>query len=201
MGNWLAQIPKIWLIIGSFTIGIGYIVLSDPPKGVCDAQMDVFKKIQKEFLYLDPKKEFIKTTGFMREYERCQSTNAPGGCYELFDKTKKFLADVEAIPKECVDKVRGESAIKETIVKAFDLMVRIAWGSKPPELYNEKFKWLDSSDMALFCRLKKNYDFILGNEALAKKRESYFEELPGAKALPRQKAWESMILSENCSRY
>ena len=201
MDRWLAQIPKFWLIVGSLTIGILFIVWSDPPKGVCDAQMDVFKKSQKDFLYLDPKNEFIKTTGFVREYERCQSTNSPGGCYELFNKTRKLLADVDAVPKECIDKVKGESVIGQTIMKAFDLFVQIAWGGKPPQLYHEKFKWLDNSDMALFCRLKYNYEKILGVDALAQKRESYFEQLPGAKELPRQKAWESMILSENCSRY
>ena len=97
MDRWLAQIPKFWLIVGSLTIGILFIVLSDPPKSVCDAQLDLFRKNQKDFLYLDPKNEVIKTTGFQREFERCQSTNTPGGCYELFEKTRKFLTDVESV--------------------------------------------------------------------------------------------------------
>lgn len=201
MDRWLAQIPKFWLITGSLIIGILFIVLTDPPKGVCDAQMEVFKKNQKDFLYLDEKKEFIKTTGFDRQIDRCKSTNAPGGCYELFEKTRKFLADVDAIPRECLDHVKSESVIGATITKMFDLFINIAWGTKPPQLYNEKFKWLDSSDLALFCRIKSAYDLVLGSEALARKRESYFEELPGAKDLPRQKAWEAMLLSENCGRY
>lgn len=201
MERWLSQIPKFWLIVGSLTIGILFIVLSDPPKGICDAQLELFKKNQKDFLYLDPKNEFIKTTGFQRDYERCQLSNTPGGCYELFEKIRKFLADVDSIPKECQGTIQSESAVRDTIVKSFDLFVKIAWGSTPPERYNEKFKWLDNSDMALFCRLKTSFDIVIGTQALAQKRESYFEELPGAKGLPRQKIWEAMILSENCSRY
>lgn len=201
MDRFLAQIPKFWLIVGSLTIGILFIVLIDPPKGVCDAQLELFRAQQKDFLYLDSKNEFIKTTGFTREYERCQSSNTPGGCYELFEKIRKFLADVDGIPKECLSSAQSENVIGQTIAKTFDLFVRIAWGSKPPERYNDKFKWLDNSDMALFCRLKSNYDKILGAQALTQKRESYFEELPGAKGLPRQKIWEAMLLSENCGRY
>lgn len=201
MDRWLSQIPKFWLVTGGLTLAILFVVLSDPPKGICDAQMDVFRNNQKEFLYLDPKKEFIKTTGFDRGLERCKSTNAPGGCYELFEKTRRLLTELDAIPKECVDKVRGESVVGQILTKMMDLLVYIGWGSKPPELYNEKFKWLDSSDMNLFCRLKNHYEIIFGIDAMARKRESYFEELPGAKDLPRQKVWEAMILSENCSRY
>ena len=201
MDRFLAQIPKFWLIVGSLTIGILFIVLSDPPKGVCDAQLELFRKNQKDFLYLDPKNEFIKTTGFVRDYERCKTSNTPGGCYEFFEKVRKFLTDLDGVPKECLGHVQSEGVIGQSIVQTFDLIVRIAWGSKPPERYNDKFKWLDNSDMALFCRLKTNYDKILGTQALTQKRESYFESLPGTKGLPRQKVWESMILSENCGRY
>lgn len=201
MDRWLAQIPRFWLIVGALTFGILFIVFSDPPKTVCDAQMDVFKKSEKDFLYLDPKKEFIKTTGFARQLEKCQTTNTPGGCYELFEKLRKFLNDVESVPKECLSKVQGESAVKDTLTKSFDLFINIAWGSKPPELYNDKFKWLDNADMALFCRVKSVYEYVLGADTLASKREAYFESLPGSKDLPRQKVWELMILSENCGRY
>lgn len=201
MDRFLAGIPKTTLAFLAIVGGIIFIIMADPPKSVCDAQIEVIKASQKKFLYKPVKSKFIKTTKFEDRLEFCKTTNNPGGCYELFQDMKMFLHDLDNVPKDCSSAVGGISEFKKAMWDSMTLMVQLAWGDKPPTAYNAKFAWLDTADITLYCHLKNKLQNIYGESAWDNYREKMMKELPGAKELPRNTVWDMTIFSENCARY
>jgi|FLYM01.1.fsa_nt_gi hypothetical protein len=197
----LSALPKGLLAFLALFGGILFIVFSDPPKTVCDAQKDVFKRNQMSFLYLDPKFKTQKTTKFERLFEYCKNTNTPGGCLELFQLTKRLLDDLNAVPLDCRSEVASSSEVKKVITYLTELLVRLAWGSQPPQTYAQKMGWLDVADVSLFCQLQVRYSEYFGMSAWEGLREKLLKDLPGAETMTRSQVWDFSILSENCSRY
>lgn len=129
-------------------------------------------------------------------------TNNPGGCYELFSLMKSFLQDLSTVTQECGSAVGGVKEFNRALWETADLMVRLAWGDAPPSAYHAKFAWLDTADIALYCKLKNRIQIIYGEQAWNSFREKLMtKELPGAKDVPRNQVWDMSIFSENCARY
>lgn len=181
--------------------GILLIVFMNPPYTVCDSQMASFKEAQKGFIYLDSKDKIKKTTDFQLLNRQCKTTNSPGGCYELFRRLKNMLKDLEGVSEECTDQIGGDSQLRKIFWETFDLMVRLAWGQKPPASYNEKLGWFEPPDLLLYCRMKRSAERIYGKSRWEQFREKMFKELPGITTLDRSRAWEVMLLSINCNSY
>lgn len=197
----LSQLPKGLLAFLVIFGGILLIILSDPPRSVCDAQIEVFKNTQQSFLYKDPESKIEKTTRFEQLFDYCKATNSPGGCLELFQLTKRMLDDLNSVPSECRSTVASLSEVKKAISYISELLVRLAWGETPPGTYSQKFGWLDVADISLFCRLKDRHVEYFGQNSWNTLREKLLKELPGANGLSRAQAWDFSILSENCARY
>jgi len=202
MKQFFSTLPKSVLAFLALTGGILFIVIGDPPKTVCDAQMDLFKKDQQTFLYEDPKsKAEKKTTKFERLFEHCKATNAPGGCFELFQLTKRMLDGLNSVPASCRGEVAGSAEVKKALSLMTELMIRLAWGSDSPGTFAQKFGWLDIADISLYCRLKAAYSDFLGVPAWEGLREKLLKGLPKADQYPRSHVWDHSLLSENCSSY
>lgn len=196
LDKWLALLPKGLVAFVSITLGVAFIVLSDPPKTVCDAQLDVFKKSQVGFLF--PGKKAPQLPELVKF---CKASNSAGGCYELFRHLKQMLQGLKAIPQECQAEAGELEIVRGITYSSLDLIVRLAWGEKPPAHVNVKFGWLDTSDMALFCDLKEAAIRYWGEGTWGSFRERYFQALPGANSLARDEAWQLMILSSNCNQF
>ena len=204
MGAFFRSLPKNILAFLAIAGGIVFIVLQDPPKSVCDSQVNLIKEMQSAFLYKDeffPKSKVIKTTKYQYLRERCKSTNDTGGCYELFQEMKNLLRDVATLSRECASAAGGVKEIRTAIWETLDLIVRLAWGEKPPSAYSAKFGWLDTADVSLYCKLKERAQLVFGEPAWNSFREKMMADLPGAKELPRNQVWDMSLLSENCARY
>lgn len=201
MGDFIARLSKTTLAILVIGAGIIFIILTDPPHTICDAQKELFIQTQTPFIYLDAKDKTTKTTIFENLTGQCKLANSPGGCYELFARMRRLLEDLDNAPSECNGKIATEFKTKAAIMSTLELMVKLAWGAKPPQTYYEKFGWLDTADMSLFCRLKSRAIESFGESAWSSFQEKFFQSLPGAKELARQNVWQNMILSENCKRY
>lgn len=201
MQQLLSSLPKGLLAFLVIVGGILFIVLSDPPKTVCDAQLEIFKNNQQSFLYKNPKSKVEKTTKFDRLFEHCKRTNAPGGCLELFQLTKRMMDDLNAVPSECRSAAAELVEVKKGVIYLTELLVRLAWGDRPPQTYAQKMGWLDVADVSLFCQLKARYTEYYGEPSWAALREKLLKSLPGADKLSRAQVWDLSILSENCSRY
>lgn len=201
LDKFLAQLPKNMLALLAIGGGIFLILVLNPPYTICDSQMSSFREAQLGFVHLDPKDKVKKTSDFDLQVERCKATNSPGGCYELFLKLKTMLKDLNSIPKNCSSVAAADSKIRRVVWDSLDLIVRLAWGQKPPETYYEKFGWLEPPDILLYCQLKRAAERVFGRSQWESFRERMFRELPGANQLNRSKAWEMMLISTNCDSY
>lgn len=201
MKSFFSFLPKGVLAFLAILGGILFIIFADPPKSVCDAQVEVFKSNQLRFLYKNPQSKIEQTTKFERLFEHCKMTNNPGGCLELFQLTKRMLDDLNAVPSECRSEVASLGEPKKVITYIAELLVRLAWGSQPPSTYAQKMGWLDVADMSLFCGLKARFIEYYGQGSWDSLRERLLKELPGAQQISRAQSWDLSILSENCARY
>jgi hypothetical protein len=202
MVQWLSGLPKSLLVALVLSVGILFIVLSDPPRTVCDSQIEKFKETTSEFLSLDPlKKPNRKQTRFAKLVETCKSTNSSGGCYELFYSVKQMLKEAETLSPECRPKLAGLTGYSATIWETASLMSQIAWGAKPPVSVALKVGWFDPADLNLFCQLKESAIQVFGEARWNTFADGFFKTLPGAQEMDRNEAWQRMLLSLNCSGY
>lgn len=206
MDRILTIIPRNMIAFVAIVAGILFIVFISPPHTICDSQIEILQTAQQKFLFPDPKaKKFTSirkpTTKYERLRDSCKLTNDQGGCYEFFFEIRKMLSDLDTVSKECGPTIGGEKPYKDALWETAELIIRFAWGEKPPEAYAAKFGWLDKADMSLFCRLKDKIYAFYGEPSWATFREKMMRELPGAKDLQRNQIWDMSLFSENCAKY
>lgn len=202
LDRWLSTLSRGTIAIIAIGGGILFIIFSNPPRTVCHSQIEFLQEQQKAFLFPETDEATLaKTPGFVKMFEYCERGGGPGACYELFQKMRTLSQDLVAVPDECAARAAKLSEVEEALKKTIHLMVKAAWGVKPPESYMDKFGWLDVADVSLFCGLKNQIIRLYGESTWDAYRERLFHELPGAKDLPRKTAWEKLLLSEDCRRY
>jgi hypothetical protein len=200
--TWFQSLQKNTIAFLAIAGGIVVIIMAQPPHTVCDSQIEVLTDSQKHFLYKDPPdSKVVKTTPYQVLREGCKAANNPGGCYELFQKTRDLLDNLGTLPNECMAAGGDITEVHDAVWQMAELMTRLAWGEKPPTSYYAKFRWLDTADVSLFCKLKAKIGQLYGESAFNTFRERMMRELPGAKDLTRNQVWEMSLFSENCSRY
>lgn len=202
MDRLFSLVPKG--LLAALIVGAGilyFVLLYDPPHTVCESQLEIFREAQKHFLFLDEARKAITTTKYQSLIRQCRSTNNPGGCYELFEETKMMLRDLQAVPSDCLSRAGDIEEVKTALKEMIDLLVRLAWGEKAPATYYEKFAWLDTADISLYCKLQQQIKDTYGTKEFEDFRERMFQELPGADKMSRNDIWDMTIFSVNCGRY
>ncbi len=200
LDNFIAKFPPGLVAFVVITLGIVFIILNDPPKTVCDAEEDVFKNNHRHFLAPNSK----STRGlskFDEQKELCKQGNGPGGCYEFFTQVRSLITSIEGVSRDCREQIADIDLVKNAFWQTATLFVHLAWGAKPPENVYEKIGWLDYADINLFCRLQSKIQDIYGLTQWQEFQETMFAQLPGANTLPREKAWNLMLLSVRCNQY
>ncbi len=172
----------------------------NPPHTPCQSQKELFIKKHTPFFILDSSQKFQKQTGFEKAKTLCRHSNSPGGCLELFSQIGELIKDLQGTTSECFKPVISSREFREPLWETSDLLVRIAWGDKPPQGIYERMGWLDNSHLALFCKSKDILTRGLGEERWNRFRETLLNELPGAKEIGRNEAWKLTILSVVCER-
>lgn len=201
MDQFLSTLPKSVIAFGAILIGFVFIVLNDPPKTVCDSQLELFREAQKSFLY-PQKGSGLERPALIKELvEVCQHDNSPGGCFELFVRLKKLAVDLNNIPRQCSEKASAEPEISRWLWRSLKLMAQMAWGERAPASYSDKHGWFDGSDVALYCDLKKNAERLFGQEAFASWREGVIHELPQSDRLTREQLWSKTLFSTPCDSF
>ena len=202
MVDFFRALPKNILAFLAIAGGILLILVINPPYTVCESQLEAVKKAQQSFLYKEkPNSAVLKTTKYQYLRDRCKSTNDPGGCYELFRGVRILLEDMNALSQACGPAAGNAGEIHKALWETVELLLRLAWGEKPPEGRMAKFGWLDVADTTLFCKLKTRITSIYGEESWVAFREKMMADLPGAKLLTRNQIWDLSLFSENCARY
>lgn len=202
LDRWLATLSRRTLAALAIGGGILFIIMTSPPRTVCDSQIDHIREQQKGFLFADksPKGQ-AKPIGIKSMTEYCRQGRGPGACYELFARIRSLTRDLELVPQECAEDVGAVSEVKGAIKSSLSLITQLAWGEKAPGSLVEKLAWMDVADVALFCGLKRQAIRLYGDSFWESMREQLMKDLPGAKDLPRKDVWEKSIVSEDCQRF
>ncbi|MCB0356462.1 MAG: hypothetical protein KDD40_05615 [Bdellovibrionales bacterium] len=200
LDNFIAKFPRGLVAFVVISIGILFIVLNDPPKTLCDAEVEIFKKDHRHFLAPNAKST-QKLSQFTIQKETCKRANGPGGCYELFTQIRKIIDSIEGAPNDCRKSIGEIPLVKSALWQTARLFVHLAWGGQPPSSAYEKVGWLDYSDIHLFCRLQDRMKEIYGANSWGSLQEEMFSQLPGVTGLQRDKAWSLMLMSVKCNQY
>ncbi len=201
MNQFLLGVPKFVIAIGAILIGFIFIILNDPPKTICDSQIELFKEAQKHFLYSHTEKGISIPAPIKARYEDCQKQPDPGGCFEYFLGLKKLVIDLRQIPAQCNETAAGTPEIRKWLWASLELMAQIAWGGKPPVSYLQRHAWYDASDVSTYCDLKEQVTKIFGKIAFEQWREKLLKTLPNAAGLSREQLWPLTIFSTKCESY
>lgn len=197
MDEFLRRAPRTVLALAAIVIGYVLIIGFNPPRTVCDEQMDVFRESQKAFLSPAGKKVARSTATEL--FELCKSDNGPGGCFDFFLNLRSMVDGLERIPKQCSDTVAGDELVKGWLLRALSLMAQIAWGDSNAGVYiSRKHSWLDASDFRLYCRMKTLATRYYGDDGFQGFRESVMASLPGADKMTRDQKWSRSIFSSPC---
>ena len=180
MDQLLSSLPKTVIAIGAIIIGFILMRINDPPRTICDLQMELFRESQKKFLYTGT--DAGKPSVAQEAYGICKNDNSPGGCFEYFEKLKKLTVDLNNIPEQCATTAASDEKIQLWMQKSLTLMVEMAWGERAPASYMQKNGWFDGSEIALFCDLKRSTIRIFGDETYAEWREQILTSKPGPRA-------------------
>ena len=175
-----------------------FILLNDPPRTVCDGQMDVFREAQKRFLFKDESTKAQRKPKIEELTETCRFQASPGGCLELFDRLRKFAVDLTELGSRCEAGAGKAPEIQSATWVGLDLLTRLAWGERGPRSYVQRTGWLDSGEVALFCRLKGKALAFYGAPALLAFRERTLGDLPASSGLSHEQVIERSLFSIPC---
>jgi hypothetical protein len=65
----------------------------------------------------------------------------------------------------------------------------------------QKTGWFDSSEIVLYCSLRRNVTSMYGQEYLRGWIEEQLKTLPQAETMRREDVWQRSILSTSCDAY
>jgi hypothetical protein len=200
--QFLNSLPKTVLAIGVMIVGLFLIRQLQPPRTICDTQLESFRETQKTFLYSTTTLSGItKLSEVKRLTELCKQDNSPGGCFELFLGLRKMTADLKNIPDQCAEAAAGEKAITNWVWSSMKLMVQMAWGDRAPASYIQKNGWYDTSELTLFCNLKNQALRLYGQDEFKRWQQQALTDLPKADELGWDQVWQRNILSTPCELY
>jgi len=200
LNQFFANLSTRVIAIGAIVVGLIFILIYDPPRTICDSQLEVFKKDQDRFLFSTEVRRIKRIPEIERLTDQCRQSAGPGGCFELFSKLGKLAEDLENIPRRCTSEAGRVPEIRKGLLESLALMMMLAWGERPPVSYAQRFGWLDTSDVALFCRLKRQAEAFYGAAGWASYRSEVFKKLPGSEGMPRDQIWTRSLASASCER-
>jgi len=174
------QDSKNSIVVFSVLIGgILLFIFAQRPHSVCDSQIEIFMDAQKGGIYPQQIKNVKRPAFFGRYEEACKSGNSPGACYELFGLLRRLIRDLDAAPVQCLPEMATVSQLGGVLGESLDLMTQLAWGGQPPAPGQQRLGWLETSDLSLFCSLKRKYTQIFGEDEFQSLRGRVLSKLPG----------------------
>lgn len=193
----LDSIPKMLLGPLLVILGILYFYFQDPPSSICDIQFEIFKKENEKYLYGYTKNAIQVPAIYKKDIETCRNSNSIGGCYDWNEGLKKMIKASRTIPESCRDRLDELDPLLKYYSSSLRVYSQISWNDS--EIVRlQLFHWLDREDLIVFCRLKAEYERLLGVPAYKALELGLFDELVKLKKLPRPEVWKRTILSYQC---
>lgn len=191
----IKKIPRPVLVALVLIGGALFIILSDPPKDVCDAQLEIFMSSQKGRI-----SSFSGRVPSLwaRTASLCQKSQTLGGCAEFHESVRLAIRDLRNAPPECNLRLITNESISKVLTNSLELMVRSAWGSQTPELGPSTFGWMGMREFFLFCEVKTFVQRILLDEEWEAFVRRIVWSLPKAKDLSFEEAFVRSLFSLRC---
>ena len=192
----IQQMPK--LLFGFIVILIAMVVTvyRDPPTTQCQIQMEQVQKRLVNGFYQSYNRGKYQS-GILSSFQNCLDTNSPGGCLDLFKRLDFFEEQIRTVPTHC-GQDPATDFVRKALLKALRLLVRISWGDQPPINKYNKTAWLDTADLGLYCRLKRQFVRLYGKETYKSFAWFYIPKLPEATTLERRDQWNKSLFSYPC---
>ena len=202
MDQFLASLPKTVIALSAMVLALFLFRQISPPVTICQAQMDLFRDSQKNFLYAPKITNGLERIARIDQViKSCKVDNSPGGCFELFVGLKKVSVDMHNIPEQCAEEAGEEKEIKGNIWKTLKLMVQMAWGERAPASHMQKNGWYDTSEISLYCELRRHAIRFYGKDEFNRWQEEMLKGMPKSENLTREQVWPRSILSTPCDLY
>ncbi|MCC6277053.1 MAG: hypothetical protein IT289_03950 [Oligoflexia bacterium] len=168
-------------------LGLFVIMYFNPPHTACTAELAQYQT------------SFGSLIGtFNSNRKLCTERPDPGGCFPFLESVSKIEQKVREVGSQCLQELKKDANTGKFFDLAMEMIVKLAWGSQPPQNYLYRNGWLESSHIVLFCKLKKHQEAIFGEDSWNSLVETSLETLPGAAEVGRNEAWGRSILSDPC---
>jgi hypothetical protein len=109
--------------------------------------------------------------------------------------------DLDNVPEKCYADAKEWDGVKKWLPESMKLLVLSAWGDRGPASYYQKNRWFDSSEVVLFCNLKKAAIRFWGRENYDDWAENLMNSAPGADKLSPTDRNQRSLLSTRCEVY
>jgi hypothetical protein len=198
--KWLMALPRrilVIVLIGGFIL---FYVFSEPPRTICDAQLEAFQERTKFFLKIEEKKaKFKKKTPYQEKREECGQGRTSGACYDLFQGMKVVMREAKSVSRECFGDLAYESAFRASLWETLELMVKLAWGDEPPISPSQRFGIFDKSDYAFFCEMKNVANLVYSDNKWSEFVSEQLNTAKGSEKLSKEERWARSIMSAPCN--
>lgn len=191
----LKKIPHPALILGVLSLAAVLIMLSDPPKNACDAQLEVFFKAQAG--RINSIRGNVRGL-WARTAKYCQEAKTLGGCSEFHEVVRALVKDIKNAPVECVPRLLEDEAVEKTLLDSMTLMVQMAWGEEPPEIGPSTYGWMGGGEFELFCSLTNIVQRVLSEESWEAYVRKTISRLPHSSDLKFDDAFFRSLFSVRC---
>lgn len=195
----LYKLPKFLIASLFILIAIIFILVQDPPHQLCDTQLQHFKNLQSGLLYKNKQGFYTDSSRLNRKKKLCEKEQKPGTCYEYFYSLKQILKDLWLLSEECAAQVYKTPKVQKTLSQALSLMSFLAWDERVFEGSVSKYKWLNLTDLVLFCDIKRRYQLYYGELAYFQLEQQILKDLTSKKQWSLKKRKTKSLLSVTCS--
>jgi len=191
----LNVIPKPILIAVVLIVGVLVIILSDPPKDACDAQLALFFKSQAGKI-----SSLKGSVGSLlaRTAKYCSETKSYGGCVEFHNTLRGIIKELQNVSSECSGKVIANASIQSVLKESMALMVKSAWGENIPEPGPNVYGWMGVSEFSLFCIVKRFVQEHMDGEAWESYVRSIVAKQSHASELQFNESFHRSLFSLRC---
>lgn len=177
----ISKIPRPLLVGGVLVAAVIVIVLNNPLKDDCEVKSTRFLSEVKGIITSVRTKDKTQFAQLPFWQERCKSGNSMGACEDYFVGLRKLTTAWTILPEKCQEKFNEENeGFIKHIIEGIEVMSLVAWGEKPPAGISERAGWLTEPDLRTFCRLKKTFLFLAGDEKLPGIKNLVYTQYPDA---------------------
>lgn len=173
------------IAIGVIFVGVLIIMLVMDQRDDCSIHLENLKKTLQVDLYSQNLKTMALPPRLRGALLNCRQGNSSGACLDASQIGLKLLQAVNRVPASCAPSLTQEVTIKSALIELMKLYIEIAWGEHPPEKSSQigEGTWLEYSDYALFCNLKKTFIRIYGKNLFFESEAFLLQNLPGEKVV------------------